>query len=533
MTCPLNPPAALLPTLLWGLIGVTAPAGCSKSPPPNVLLISIDTLRADHLGCYGYPRATSPAIDRLAAAGVVFEDAWSTTSWTLPAHLSLLTGLPVSVHTGCSEQSSQPAAHPEHSLRGNMVCEAFDEAGFQTAGFYSAQWLGPEFGFGRGFGTWQFAPTSLRSDPELFARFKDMKARGDREGMRAIVKQHPELFRGERAWADRGVDLALDWLDARDQQRPFFLFLHLFDVHDPYLPPPPFDRRFDPDYTGPIDGRELWGDGSRVRADMSPRDLEHVIALYDGEIAAVDVQIGRLIDSLEQRGLSENTLVILTSDHGEEFFEHGLKLHRVTLYRESAQVPLILRWPRGIEPGKRIAAPVSLIDVVPTLRAAADLGPRRELPGVDLLAVARGAPLDPRREVLSELQRIYDDGTKNTWTLSLVDAQRHTLVEQPGTPQAVAKSFDRKQDPLESMPPKEIPWDSPEGVQLSARLDALRLELRALRGRMARHPLATQPLDSVDRDGLLALGYAGGLFPSVQAADRELPLCMDGCVWRP
>ena len=157
---------------------------------------------------------------------------------------------------------------------------------------------------------------------------------------------YPELFDIGRPTAPEVVDRGLEWLRAEvadGDEQPIFLFLHLFDVHDPYTPPSPYDELYDPDYEGPIDGRDITGAESLVHKDMPARDLEHLLALYDGGISWIDSEVGRVLDALEELGLTEDTLVVITSDHGEEFFEHERKTHRKQLYRESVHVPLLLR----------------------------------------------------------------------------------------------------------------------------------------------------------------------------------------------
>lgn len=509
---------------------------CSRAPePPNILWISIDTLRADHLGCYGYARDTSPRMDALAAEGVVFEDAWSTSSWTLPAHLSMLTGLPVSAHCGCNEPQNLPQRTADHSLRGRFLAQDLVLAGYDTAGFYTFRYLDPTFGFGPGFETWKYVPRTYQTEPEIFAEFKALRAANDRAGMDALVARRPELFDVHRVWTGEVVDQGLAWIDGKRAaaDAPFLLFLHLFDVHDPYLPPPPFDRRFDPDYAGEIDGQNLATVDSRMRPDMEARDLEHLIALYDGEIAAVDAQIGRLLDALAARDLAENTIVVITSDHGEEFFEHGAKLHANALYRESAHVPMILRFPRRWSANRRVTGAASLIDLVPTLRAACGLEADPRLPGLDLAQTFETGKIPDDREVLSELVKIRREHV--FWTTSLVDARSHYLIENSkpvadGLPRV--SRFDRVSDPLERGEPEPVAWDSEVGVRLAQRLDAWRGRLTELRVACAHDSLQISALDAEAEADIRALGYAGASADGpLGERPRALPLCMDGCLW--
>ena len=396
------------------LILGTIAASCGEPPPhapkrPNVLLISIDTLRADHLGCYGYERDTSPRIDALAREGVLFERVLSTSSWTLPAHLSLLTGLPVSAHGICDDRlwtrkdrEGHPIAAP---LRARFLSEELRSQGYRTAGFFSWKYLEPQFGFGPGFEVWQRLGYSLFSDPTVGPQFEKLRAAGDIAGLQRLAAAHPELPTDEGTpCAAQVVDSALAWLDELEAGQNFLLFVHLFDVHDPYTPPPPFDTRFDPDYEGPIDGRRVTSPDSPVRGDMPPRDLEHLVALYDGGIAWIDSEVGRLLDSLQARGLARDTLVILTADHGEEFFEHGFKTHRRQLYLETSGVPLLMRWPAGLPATRRVAGTVGSIDVAASIYEATGIEPSSPTGGHSLLELARNDRGRGSRPYLAELQ---------------------------------------------------------------------------------------------------------------------------------
>ncbi len=353
---------------------------CTKErdPRPSVLLISLDSVRRDLVGAYGDTklpyangRSPSPNLDRLAAEGVLV-DAVSTTSWTLPAHVTLFTGLPELVHG--VEQDGQRIDDALPTLP-----EILRDAGYRTAGVYSGPYLDPRFGFGRGFERYLAG-----YGPELSAAA--LRAAAAVERVRAL---DAEVSRDERyealtenAWAERALEVAShqdsssqtvsDLLLAElaeaadDERRPFFLFAHYFDPHFDYVPPPPFDRLFDPDYSGAVDGRDF---ARRLAApELDARDLEHLRALQAGELAWTDAQIGRVLDELDRRGLAGNTLVVVVSDHGEEFLEHGGLGHRRTLHEESVRVPMILRLP-GVVPAGREHGPTSLAAVKPTVLA--------------------------------------------------------------------------------------------------------------------------------------------------------------------
>ncbi len=375
----------LVCALTWGVSAAVSevPRGHASQPPskahtqpldpnlsrPNVLLISIDSLRADRLGCYGNPRDTSPRIDALARRGVLFTNAWSTTSWTLPAHVSLLSGRSLLGH-GVREARRIPASVP-------MLAEVMRGIGYQTAAFVSAPWLSSRFGFDRGF--------------DLYDDFS-VPFTPDRESrMRAQATLSAPLL----------APAIEKWL-RQTAKPPFFLFLHYFDVHYDYSPPAPYDSMFDPSYDGSITGRRFHAD-PRIRPGMPRRDLDHLLALYDGEIRFTDDHIGRVLDIMQELGFLESTFIVLTADHGDEFFEHGGKGHHRTLYEEVLRVPLILNWPGRLAEGSRVEDPVSIVDALPTILAALGQAPPKGTEGISLIPAATGRGPLPPRTLVSEL----------------------------------------------------------------------------------------------------------------------------------
>jgi arylsulfatase A-like enzyme len=370
----------------------STPAGPGNNRP-NILLISVDMLRPDHLGCYGYDRPTSPNIDRLAAEGALFENAISSTSWTLPAHAALFTGLVDSVH-GCTD-TDRRLSENRHTL-----AERLREAGYATVGFFSGPYLHPVFGLGQGFDEYvdctSYAALSTQTAEET----------GTVDGTKIWDASHTDITSPE---VSRRV---IEWLKA-NRRRPFFMFVHMWDVHFDFIPPPPYDRKFDPDYQGSIDGRRFLFN-TTVNASMPRRDLEHVIALYDGEIAWTDEHIGQMLDEVDALGLRDSTIVVLLADHGTEFFEHGRKAHRQTLYEEVIRIPLIVRYPGRIEAGSRHAVQVGIIDVLPTITELAGLGVPDDVMGQSLAPLFSGAELRRDNLAISELfcdsRRLTPDG---------------------------------------------------------------------------------------------------------------------------
>lgn len=346
------------------LIAAALAAACGGEPrPPNVVLISIDSLRPDHLGAYGYDRDTSPHLDALARSSVVFERAWSTSTWTLPSHVSLLTGLHPRAHGVTRWKRRIPAALP-------LLPELLAARGYRSAAVVSGMLLHRRYGFDRGW-------VDYRDD---------------------LVGPHLALH--SLVSSERVHARVLEQLD-RLGAGPFLLFVHYFDVHYDYAPPPPWDRHFDPGYDGTLTGADF-ARTTLFRRDLSPRDLEHLVALYDGEIRWVDEWLGRLFAELERRGLAEDALIVVLADHGDEFYDHGRLGHAKNLYDSTLRAPLIVRFPGGRHGGRRVATPVSLVDIAPTILRAAGLEVAASWPGRDLAeAFARGGL--PDAPILADL----------------------------------------------------------------------------------------------------------------------------------
>ncbi len=372
---------AILAALAF-LAGTVPSCGRKEAGPGegrNVVLISIDSLRPDHLGCYGYRRDTSPNIDRLAARGATFLNAVSTTSWTLPAHISLFTGTDISVHGVANDGLSLHSGIP-------VLAEALKESGYRTAAFCSSPYLNPAFGFDRGFDTYH--NTDLEK-PD----FEDTIFLEDRNQWQKV---HEDIT------SPRIEELAADWLD-RHRDEKFFLFLHMWDPHFDFIPPAPYDTLFDPDYQGEISPRHFMFNQA-INPDMDPRDLEHIIALYDGEIAFTDHHLGRIFDRLEELGLLDRTMIVITGDHGTEFFEHGNKGHRTTLYDETVHIPLIVVLPGRDLKGRKIAGQAGIIDIAPTILDYLGRPVRPPIQGRSLLPALAGEDTEEEIPRLLELE---------------------------------------------------------------------------------------------------------------------------------
>ncbi len=393
---------------------------------PNVLIIVLDTVRADHLSLLGYERATTLNLEHLAGQGVLFEFGISTSSWTLPAHASLLTG-------------RFPFEHGAelHAYDGRFptLGEVLETRGYRTAAFSANTfYFTPQNGFGRGF---------LRFDG-LLTSPADALSRPFYS--REFVTLYQEASYSDlpgRKHADQINRDFLGWL-RRDTTRPFFAVLNYFDAHAPYLPPAPYRARFS---TRPDPGGILNYVADRETLDK-PAEVRDETDAYDGAIAYEDAQVESLLAALRQSGLDSKTIVLVTSDHGEFLGEHGLFLHRNALYLEGIRVPVLLLWPGHLPAGVRVAAPVSIAALPATLMELIP-GPREtSFPGPSLAPFwAGGAPPVFPPFVLSELvdRHPAPHGGEGPRTESLLTAEWHFLYTQNQSPQL----FDRRADPRE------------------------------------------------------------------------------------
>jgi len=346
-----------------------APAGqLAIAPGYNVVLISIDSLRADHLSAYGYRRDTSPTMAALARDGILFRNNSTTTAWTLPGHMSILTGRSLLGHGVVTDAQKLGEDIP-------TLAESLQGDGYTTHAIVSAPYVEARYGFDRGFDSYDDQTIRFATHG---ASYKEVTA--------------PLLQRTAAAWLDANAN------------RRFFLFLHYWDVHYDYAPGPPYDTMFDPHYEGSINGENFYFNPA-VHAQMPERDLEHVVALYDGEIRLVDDHIAMLRTKLQELGVADRTLIVVTADHGDEFFEHGRKGHHRSLYDEILRVPLIVYVPGAKPQRSEITMETSTIDIMPTVLGlvGAEVPPGVE--GTDLTGVAFLGRPEWNRTTVAELYR--------------------------------------------------------------------------------------------------------------------------------
>jgi len=420
----------LFSILLLGLLMVPS-TGCGKRRPLNVLLITIDTLRADHLGCYGFNLAHTPRIDRLAREGVRATDAVAAAPITLPSHASILTGLLPPAH-GVRDNGTYALGDDAVTL-----AERLKAAGYSTHAAVSALVLNRRYNLAQGFDSY---------DDDLWA------------------EDAPRLFMIRDRRAAKTAERVAGWLDTWSEaktRRPFFVWTHFYDPHQPYEPLPE----------------------DRVRCPTP----------YDGEIAGADKGVGRIVDELERLGVLDDTLVILTADHGESLGEHGEKTHAVFVYDATLHVPFLLRSPRLFSAGTVYTGPVRSVDIVPTVLSALGLPGGEETQGADLLRALQG-----KAEPLQLPQYSESLLAEVGFGMAPLYAVRSAGIKWIRAPRP--EVYDLKKDP------HELHNLYPQEARRGARLDR---ELSALLADSQKRALGAQksPMDRETLENLQALGY--------------------------
>ena len=371
-----------------------------------MLLITIDTVRADRVGAHGFAQAHTPTIDRLAAEGARFARAICQLPQTNASHAALLTGLYPS--------TNGVKVHMVDRLRPGTqtLAKVFAAAGYRTAGIYSWVSLDPQFcGLDQGFQTYEgyvvnrtgvFANQQLEGLAALYRQLKDkVSVVRTADAMLGQSDKYEEMMDGR---ADVTTAAVLAWLDGYTAPDPFFLWVHYFDPHYPYSPPPPYDHVLGLQYGGKIDGSlETVHKLQQGQLQVTDADRARLLELYQGEIAFADAQVGGVLDALRRRGLEDDTVVLVTSDHGESFGEHGDWTHGSKLYESEIHVPLVIRYPPAIPAGVVVDAPAQLIDVMPTLLDLVGLRPPQPVQGTSLLPLVSRADDGSGRYAFAEL----------------------------------------------------------------------------------------------------------------------------------
>lgn len=461
---------------LLALLASAAACGCAgegRHDRTNVLLVVVDTARADKFGCYGHPGGLTPRIDALAAEGVCFQRAVAHAPWTLPSTASLLTSLHPEQHGAGGFLDLAPLERgegPRIAFRPlaeevQTVTESFRSAGWRTGAIVNVDFLDEGFGLTQGV-------------DDLDARWYESNQ--------------------EVRSATQTTDLALDWL-AEHGDEPFFLLAHYFDAHAVYEPPKEFRERF----AAPQDRADsnfIFGTRSHMlllragKLELDAGLIERAERLYEAELAYVDEQVGRLVAGLADNGLDQNTLVVVTADHGEEFLEHGGFEHGHSLYDELVRVPLVLRLPGTIAPDQRLGGTAGLLDVAPTICDLVGLDVPNAFQGHSLVeAIREGKGLE--RGMLAH---------GNFWGEPLASWEsggwKLIMTPVPGGEPRV-ELYDLLNDPEEQ---RDLAASNPDDVE------RLRSEYEAVREHLAASAHgSTVELSEETQQRLKALGYLG------------------------
>ena len=407
---------------------------------PNLLLISVDTLRADFLGCYGQPKNTSPSMDELAASGTRFDHAVAASPWTLPSHATMLSGLYPS-HHGVVDHNFE--------LTAPTLATRLQAAGYHTMAIVNSKNIGDKrFGMMRGY------------DRAYYELEVDVIKEDDgTQSFGVMIHNHGRDI----------IDRASYWLAERDTNQPFFLFLHFYDVHTDFTPDEKWKEKFVGPYNGELNGRTR--QLVKLRHDdegIKKRDAKFLKEMYAAEIRTFDNILTKFLRRMRENGLMENTVIALTSDHGEEFGEHGSVLHGRTYYEEQTRIPLILHGP-GIPAGFQMKRPVHLIDVAPTLLSLAGL-PLDGMDGIDLTRswFAGEGPSEDRVLFAEADHNILVAGIDSSNVFRMLRKNEFKLIFNTLTGER--KLFNLLEDPSES---KDIAHEQPDLAQ--ALLDELKL----------------------------------------------------------
>jgi arylsulfatase A-like enzyme len=479
---------------LWANPVVTGP-GAAKKSPPNILIYTIDTLRADHASLYGYSRDTTPFLKKLGAAGIVFDDCQAQATWTKSSIASLMTSLYSFTHGITSDADTIPSGSA-------TLAEQLRNARYTTASVVSTPFVGKATGLERGFD---------------------------------YLLEYPVVLRQVNAQADHSTDSAalnrvvFPWLE-RHRSEPFFLYAHATDPHAPYDPPAPFDSAFANSRENAIFKTEYerfhshheYGGGAVLNPAMcskaginSQAFIRQAVDRYDGEILHNDRSFESLIDKLKQLGVLENTLVIVLSDHGEEFWDHGWTAHGHSVYNELTHCTLLMWNPSLLGLPRRVKDPVQLIDVMPTVLDILGLKPPSVIEGQSVLPLIRSQQFKRRGLVMSSrFAAVKPEGLvpeNSTDSFAIIDGRWKFIYRKNAAKVNIKKVelYDRVNDPAEqhdvaAQHPREV---EDKVAELSQWIDAQN-KIRSLVGEKG-----TSPLDAQTVERLRSLGYLGGSQP--------------------
>jgi choline-sulfatase len=436
----------------------------AASPAPNVILILVDALRADKLGPYGYTaRPTTPNLTRFASRGVVFENTISQAAWTVPSVASLFTGVDPQAHRVLRYNQSNRVEMDALSMGHQTIAEQFKGSGYSTAAIMKSIVVDSGRGFSQGFDT--------------FTVVNPKQNQADGDSGRELT------------------DASLAWIDQQKSTgKPFFAYLHYMDSHSPYKAPEPYYSKYRaPGYAGPVSGAhmQIENDYKKPGVVPAPADIQQALALYDAEIEYWDAQFGRLMQALVANGIDANTIVVVTADHGEAFWEHGTNVFHEHLYQENIHIPFIIKGP-GVKPG-RYSHWTQSIDIAPTL--------------ADLAGVPKGAHWQGR----SQAPVLKGTGPAVVLPVYSEYSERRTIIDPSGMKLLLGDPsgpmlFDLKKDPGEKT---NLAASQPDVVN---RLKGL-LEVRTAEGKALAATFPAEEKNEMSPEQvqqLCALGYLSG-----------------------
>jgi arylsulfatase A-like enzyme len=461
--------------VLWKRSGEPFPASEIETPRPDIVLISVDTLRQDRLGCYGYERPTSPAIDALAARGAHFRNAFSPTPWTLPTHMSIFTSLYPSFH---KLERGGRTGNIRLDYSETTLPQLLQAEGYSTAAFVAHPFLAAAWGFDRGFD-----------------RFERHDADASEQSGHAVAWIEWRRFHSIREIGPSS----------------YFLFLHYIDPHEPYAPPERYREMFAGGYTGELKPEDQLVSLYSNRPFGTPEDARFVQGLYDGEVRYVDDELARVFDAVRTTGGEDSTVFVLTSDHGEEFRDHHGMGHKHSLYPEALRVPLIVVDPRTIAAGPQIETPVSILDILPTLTSLTGIVAPANVQGLSMLLwvkrnqISPPTPSSSTRYLFGELGPL-GVAWERDFSKRSIRSERYNLILTFDADGTIRKElYDWRDDPAEKREIYSERREDDDVRDLERRLDTFIREGLAYRPEVIESNRI--PLDQGLLDRLRALGY--------------------------
>lgn len=454
-----------------------------KSTPgttPNIILITMDTVRADHLSCYGYQRLTTPNVDQLAREGVLYKNAYSTTSWTLPSHASIFTGRYPSKHGAHYNPNFKNIAEATYEQKqgftfddlinqsifklseGNItLAKIFSERGYRTAGIIGGLYASSIFGLAQGFDYYNDNFYNVEKDASFYVLYRAVELIFP---LKDVIVQYG--YSSLKRLGSHLNKVAFEWLEENYKQ-PFFLFINYFDAHQPYLTPPPYDKYFQKTpkniilkHSSPLDLNysnalyRLINEVISGNYHLTPQERDLLISQYDDEIRYLDHCLGLLFERLKALNVYDNTLIIVVSDHGEAFGEHDVLTHSRTLYEELLRIPMILKYPSNNPQRGIIEKQVSLVDLFPTILAFLDFPIPSGIDGEILshsdhpiIAEWHMQWFDPNK-YLRDLKTIYQGKEKYIWA-SNAQHELYDLEQDPGETINLFKKFPQRAQRME------------------------------------------------------------------------------------